>query len=314
MAKHVAVLMGGWSSERDVSLVTGQECSKALKAAGFKVSEIDVGRDIAAVLTATRPDVCFNALHGRFGEDGRIQGLLDILGIPYTHSGVMASAIAMNKVRTKEICSAVGIPLAEHKVAPRQIAFAGGAMEVPYVIKPISEGSSIGVRIVTEPHGRNTAAAVAEGDNNPPDEDWRYGEEVLVERYVAGRELTVAVMGDRPLTVTEIRPRVGFYDYVNKYTGGKADHILPAPVPAPIFDQAMGVALLAHRTLGCRGVSRSDFRYDDTAATPGRLVFLEINTQPGMTPLSLVPEQAAHLGISFTELVTWMVEEARCDS
>jgi D-alanine-D-alanine ligase len=302
MAKHVAVLMGGWSSERDVSLVTGRECSKALKAAGFKVSEIDVGRDIAKVLTEAKPDVCFNALHGRFGEDGRIQGLLDILGIPYTHSGVMASAIAMNKVRTKEVCSAIGIPLVEHKLAPRKAAFAGKAMERPYVIKPIAEGSSIGVRIVKE------------GDNGPPDEDWSYGETVMVERYVAGRELTVAVMGDRPLTVTEIRPRTGFYDYTNKYTDGKADHLLPAPVPKLIFDQAMQVALLAHQTLGCRGVSRSDFRYDDTKGEPGRLIFLEINTQPGMTPLSLVPEQAAFLGISFTDLVSWMVEEARCDS
>ncbi len=302
MAKHVAVLMGGWSSERDVSLVTGHECSKALKAAGFKVSEIDVGHDIAKVLTETKPDVCFNALHGRFGEDGRIQGLLDILGIPYTHSGVMASAIAMNKVRTKEICLAVGIPLAEHKIAARKDAFAGRAMDAPYVIKPIAEGSSIGVRIVRE------------GDNLAPDEDWRYGEEVLVERYVFGRELTVAVMGDRALTVTEIRPRTGFYDYTNKYTDGKSDHILPAPVPKVIFDQAMEVALRAHQTLGCRGVSRSDFRYDDTRGEPGRLIFLEINTQPGMTPLSLVPEQAAFLGISFTDLVSWMVEEARCDS
>ena len=302
MAKHVAVLMGGWSSERDVSLVTGRECSKALKAAGFKVSEIDVGRDIAKVLSEAKPDVCFNALHGRFGEDGRIQGLLDILGIPYTHSGVMASAIAMNKVRTKEVCSAIGIPLAEHRIAPRKDAFAGRAMEAPYVIKPIAEGSSIGVRVVRE------------GDNLAPDEDWRYGEEVLVERYVAGRELTVAVMGDRALTVTEIRPRTGFYDYTNKYTDGKSDHILPAPVPKVIFDQAMEVALRAHQTLGCRGVSRSDFRYDDTKGEPGRLIFLEINTQPGMTPLSLVPEQAAFLGISFTDLVSWMVEEARCDS
>jgi D-alanine-D-alanine ligase len=302
MSKHVAVLMGGWSSEREVSLVTGRECSRALKAAGFKVSEIDVGRDIAHVLSAAKPDVCFNALHGRFGEDGRIQGMLDILGIPYTHSGVMASAIAMNKVRTKEVCSAVGIPLAEHKVVPRKTAFAGEAMAQPYVIKPIAEGSSIGVRIVRE------------GDNNPPDEDWRYGDDVMVERYVGGRELTVAVMGDRALTVTEIRPRTGFYDYVNKYTEGKADHLIPAPVPEPIFEQAMHVALLAHQTLGCRGVSRSDFRYDDSGAAPGRLIFLEINTQPGMTPLSLVPEQAAHLGISFKDLVTWMVEEARCDS
>ncbi|MSP48899.1 MAG: D-alanine--D-alanine ligase [Alphaproteobacteria bacterium] len=301
MAKRVAVLMGGWSSEREVSLVTGRECSRALEAAGFKVSEIDVGHDIANVLSQAKPDICFNALHGRFGEDGRIQGLLDILGIPYTHSGVMASAIAMNKVRTKEICAVVGIPLAEHKVADRATAFAGKAMNKPYVIKPISEGSSIGVRIVKN------------GDNGPPEEDWRYGDEVLVERYIAGRELTVAVMGDRPLTVTEIRPRTGFYDYTSKYTDGKADHLLPAPVPKTIFDQAMSVALLAHRTLGCRGVSRSDFRFDDTVA-PGRLVFLEINTQPGMTPLSLVPEQAAFLGISFTDLVAWMVEEARCDS
>lgn len=302
MTKHVAVLLGGLSTEREVSLVSGAAVAKTLAEEGFRVTPVDVGRDLAGVLSAVRPDVVFNALHGRFGEDGRIQGLLDILGIPYTHSGVMASAIAMNKVRTKEVCSAIGIPLAEHRVADRASAFAGRAMDAPYVIKPIAEGSSIGVRIVRK------------GDNLAPEEDWRYGEEVLVERYIAGRELTVAVMGDKPLTVTEIRPRTGFYDYTNKYTDGKADHLLPAPIPPSIFDQAMQVALLAHQALGCRGVSRSDFRYDDTGPGPGRLVFLEINTQPGMTPLSLVPEQAAFLGISFKDLVTWMVEEARCDS
>jgi D-alanine-D-alanine ligase len=300
LGKHVAVLMGGWSSERAVSLVSGRECSRALREAGFRVSEIDVDRDIATVLDRLKPEVCFNALHGRFGEDGRIQGLLDIMGIPYTHSGAAASAIAIDKVRTKLVCGTAGMPMPKDKVVNRAKAY--NAMPAPFVIKPIAEGSSVGVRIV-----RN-------GDNFAPDEEWRYGEDVLVEEYVPGRELTVAVMGDRSLAVTEIRPQQAFYDYTAKYTEGKAVHLVPAPVPTSIYEEALRLALVAHRTIGCRGVTRSDFRYDDTRADPGRLVFLEINTQPGMTPLSLVPEQAQYHGISFTQLVTWMVEEARCDS
>ncbi len=298
--KHVAVLMGGWSSEREVSLVSGRECAKALRNSGFRVSEVDVGRDVAVVLGQIKPDVCFNALHGRFGEDGRIQGLLDIMGIPYTHSGAAASSIAMDKVRTKLVCGTVGVPMAKGKTARRARAF--DTLPAPYVIKPIAEGSSVGVRIVKN------------GDNYAPDEEWRYGDTVLVEEYIPGRELTVAVMGDRSLAVTEIRPRESFYDYAAKYTEGKAVHLVPAPVPSSIYDEALRLALVAHQTIGCRGVTRSDFRYDDTKASPGHLVFLEINTQPGMTPLSLVPEQAAHHGISFPQLVTWMVEEARCDS
>jgi D-alanine-D-alanine ligase len=294
--------MGGWSSEREISLVTGRECARALKAAGFRVSEIDVGRDVAQVLSRVKPDVCFNALHGRFGEDGTIQGVLEIMGIPYTHSGVLASAIAINKVSTRDLCGRVGIPVPEGKVVSWRDAFAGRAMSPPYVIKPIAEGSSVGVRIV-----RN-------GYNGGPEDDWHYGNVALVERYIPGRELTVAVMGDRSLTVTEIRPKEAFYDYTAKYTDGRSVHVLPAPIPTDVFDEAMRLALLAHRSLGCRGVSRSDFRYDDARQRISGLYFLEINTQPGMTPLSLVPEQAAHLGISFPQLVTWLVEEARCDS
>ena len=298
--KHVAVLMGGWSSEREVSLVSGRACAAALREAGFRVTEIDVGRDIAVVLAALKPEVVFNALHGRFGEDGRIQGLLDIMGIPYTHSGAAASAIAMDKVQTKHVCASVGVPMAKGKVVRREHAF--DAMPAPFVVKPIAEGSSVGVRIVKN------------GDNFAPDSEWHYGDDVLVEEYVPGRELTVGVMGDRALDVTEIKPKEAFFDYTAKYTEGRAVHMVPAPVPASIYEEALKVALLAHQTVGCRGVTRSDFRYDDTRSDPGRLVFLEINTQPGMTPLSLVPEQAAHHGISFKELVTWMVEEARCDS
>ena len=256
MAKHVAVLMGGWSSERDVSLVTGRECSKALKAAGFKVSEIDVGRDIAKVLTDAKPDVCFNALHGRFGEDGRIQGLLDILGIPYTHSGVLASALAMHKQRTKDVYRAAGLPIVKSIVADRREAGAKHLMEPPYVIKPVNEGSSVGVYIVRK------------GDNRPPEEltrpEWNLSNEMMVEEFVPGRELTVAVMGDKALAVTEITTDLAFYDYEAKYSDGGSRHIIPAPIPASIAEEAMHLAERAHVALGCRGATRTDFRYDDT--------------------------------------------------
>ena len=302
MSKHVAVLMGGWSAEREVSLVTGKAVVKALKQAGYKATGIDVDRDIAGVLKKLKPDVAFNALHGRFGEDGKIQGVLEILGIPYTHSGVMASALAMDKPTAKRLFADVGIPCAEGSLLHRDQVMRGELIDPPYVIKPSNEGSSVGVRIVLE------------GDNfSPADEPWRFGEQVLVERYIAGREIQVAVMGDRALGAIEIQPKGRFYDYEAKYTDGKADHLMPAPMPEKDYEEACRLSLLAHQTLGCRGVSRADLRYDDTGKGRGKLYMLEINTQPGMTPLSLVPEQAAVLGISFVDLCAWMVEEARCD-
>ena len=306
MSKRVVVLMGGWSAEREVSLITGRAVAKGLKSAGYDVTAIDAGRDIAAVLDRLdpKPHAIFNALHGRYGEDGCIQGLLEILGVPYTHSGPLASALAMNKAMAKRLFEAAGIPTAEGIVVHRDAAPAGPPMSPPFVVKPINEGSSVGVRIV------------APGDNraNLEDDDFRFGDEVLVERYVAGREVTVTVMGDRTLGVTEIRPRIGFYDYRAKYTDGVADHLVPAPIHPEAYGEAQRISLLAHRALGCRGVSRADLRYDDTAGEPGRLYLLEVNTQPGMTPLSLVPEQAAAAGIDFPQLVSWMVEEARCDT
>ena len=302
MRKHVAVLMGGWSAEREVSLVSGRECAAALKAAGYGVTEIDVGRDVAGVLARVKPDVCFNALHGRVGEDGCFQGLLEIMGIPYTHSGVLASALAMDKPAAKLQFASAGIRCIEGKVVSREDVLRGHPMPPPYVVKPTNEGSSVGVTIVTD-------GGVPRFHN----EGWRFGEKVLVERYIPGRELTVGVMGDRALAVTEIRPRDGFYDYAAKYTEGRADHLVPAPIDKRAYAEALRVAKLAHDTLGCRGVSRADFRYDDTGGEPGQLFLLEVNTQPGMTPLSLVPEQAKHAGIGFTELCGWMVENARCD-
>jgi len=316
MSRKVTVLMGGRSAEREVSLVSGRACAKALRDAGYAVGEVDVGENVAALIKALTPapDVVFNALHGRWGEDGCIQGLLELLRIPYTHSGVMASALAMNKQMTKSIVGAVGVTSPEGiVVSPKELA-AGDVMDRPYVIKPAHEGSSVGVRIVHE------------GDNQPPIDlaTWTFGDEILVERFIPGRELTVAVMGDEPLTVTEIQPREGFYDYAAKYTDGRAVHLIPAPVPDEIIEAALQAALSVHKAVGCRGVSRSDFRYDDTqipnngaagnGAAKGHLYFLEVNTQPGMTPLSLVPEQAAHRGITFADLCAWMVENATCDS
>jgi D-alanine-D-alanine ligase len=307
MKTRVAVLMGGRSAEREVSLVTGREVSRGLAAAGYASSEIVLDGDVRALVDALgkpRPDVVFNALHGRYGEDGTVQGVLELLQIPYTHSGVLASALAMDKAMAKHLFAAVGIACPEGKVMPIDGLEAGDPMTRPYVVKPNNEGSSVGVRIVRP------------GDNaGPPSAaSWPYGDRVLVERYVPGRELTVAVMGERPLAVTEIKPKQGFYDYEAKYTGGRADHLVPAPVPRAIYERALANALTAHRTLGCRGVSRADFRYDETETGGRGLYLLEVNTQPGMTPLSLVPEQAAHVGIPFPELVSWMVEHARCDA
>ncbi|MSO70680.1 MAG: D-alanine--D-alanine ligase [Alphaproteobacteria bacterium] len=301
MAKRVTVLMGGWSSEREVSLVSGRESAKALRAAGYTVEEYDVTRDIGALVKALSPapDAVFNALHGRFGEDGTIQGLLDLLAIPYTHSGVLASALAMDKVVTKRVLATAGIRVPEEVVTTRAQAMAGDLMPRPYVAKPIFEGSSVGVEIVFE------------GDPLPRFADWEEGDGVMVERYIPGRELTVTVMGERPLAVTEIRAHNGFYDFTAKYTEGRASHLIPAPIVPAAYQEALDTARRAHDALGCRGVSRVDFRYDDTAGEPGALYFLEINTQPGMTPLSLVPEQAAHCGIDFPQLVAWMVEHAQ---
>jgi D-alanine-D-alanine ligase len=300
MSKHVAVLMGGWSAEREVSLVSGAAVVEALKARDYEVSAIDVGHTVAATLAELKPDVCFNALHGRFGEDGCIQGVLETIGIPYTHSGVLASALAMDKPAAKKIFEAAGIQCAEGTVMHRDQVLAGDIMDAPYVIKPMNEGSSVGVLIVTD------------GANAKPfdHEAWHYGEEVLVERYIPGREIQVAVMGDRALGAIEIVPKKQFYDYEAKYSDGFAEHLMPAPINPGAYDEMLRLAQLAHDELGCRGVTRSDFRYDDTAGEPGEIYLLEINTQPGMTPLSLAPEIAAHAGIDFGELVDWLVRDA----
>lgn len=306
MTKRVALLMGGRSAEREVSLVSGAACAKGLREKGYDVDVIDVGQDLGALLAALdpKPDVVFNALHGRYGEDGRVQGLLDLLGLPYTHSGVLASALAMDKPLAKQVFGSVGLRCPEGKVISIDRLAKADPMPRPFVVKPTAEGSSVGVRIVRE------------GDNLPPlgSSGWHFGDEVLVERYIPGRELTVAVMGGEALAVTELRPHAGFYDYEAKYTEGKTDHIVPAPVSHAVGEAAKNMAVTAHAALGCRGVTRCDFRYDDSRKGLDGLYLLEINTQPGMTPLSLVPEQAAHRGIDFPDLVAWMVEHAQCDA
>ena len=304
MKKRVAVLMGGKSAERDVSLTSGRACLKALREAGYDAYAVDVGADIGEVMTVLKPapDAVFNALHGSDGEDGRMQGLLELLGIPYTHSGLLASALAMDKAMAKRVFAAAGIRCPDGKLMDRRELAAGDPMPRPFVIKPNDEGSSVGVRIVLE------------GDNAPLlAKDWPYGDQVLVEPYIRGHELTVAVMDGKPLAVTELKPHQGFYDYTAKYTEGKTEHLIPAPIPQVVTDAALAMARDAHRALGCRGVSRSDFRWDDSKPGSTGLYLLEVNTQPGMTPLSLVPEQAAYCGIDFPALVSWMVEHARCD-
>jgi D-alanine-D-alanine ligase len=302
--KRVAVLMGGWSAEREVSLSSGRESAAALKTRGYDVRVIDVTRDLGALMAALtpRPDTVFNALHGRGGEDGTIQGVLEFLQIPYTHSGVLASSIAMDKPMAKAVFARAGLPLAEGIVVPRESLGVADPLPAPFVVKPTNEGSSVGVRIVRP------------NDNSWPEEarGWAYSE-ALVERFIPGREITVAVMGDRALGVCEIRPRGSFYDYTAKYAEGGSVHLVPAPIHPQAYEQALAIGLGAHRALGCRGVSRSDLRYDDTAGEPGKLYLLEINTQPGMTPTSLVPDVARHAGIDFGELVHWMVENASCD-
>jgi D-alanine-D-alanine ligase len=300
MAKHVAVLMGGWSAEREVSLRSGKACVEALKRLGYRVTPIDVTREVAVALTAAKPDVALNLLHGRPGEDGPLQGLLEVLGIPYSHSGVLASALAMQKDYAKVLLRAAGVPVAEGKVVSRFEAAKAHALPPPYVVKPVAEGSSVGVFIVTAEH------------RNPPQElyrdDWSFGDKVMVEHYIPGKELTCAVLGDRALDVIEIVPATRFYDYEAKYAAGGSTHLLPAPILPDVYREVRRLSLAAHSALGCRGVSRADFRYDDRGT--GKLVCLEVNTQPGMTETSLVPELAAYAGITFDELVRWMVEDA----
>jgi D-alanine-D-alanine ligase len=302
--EHVAVLMGGWSAEREVSLSSGHECAAALEAEGFRVTRLDVDRAIAATLAALRPDACFNALHGRWGEDGCVQGILEVLAIPYTHSGVLASSLAMDKERTKQVVRRMGVPVAEGRLLRPEEALARHGLEPPYVAKPVSEGSSVGVVIVEA------------GANRPPEAIGRIPVDregrILLEPFVAGHELTCSVIGE---TVTEIIDIVAaehlrFYDYEAKYAPGGSRHILPAAIPAPVRDAIRTHTLAAHRALGCRGVSRCDFRWDPATGT---LAFLEINTQPGMTPTSLVPELAAHAGVDFGALVSWLVEDASCN-
>ncbi|WP_430514294.1 D-alanine--D-alanine ligase [Pannonibacter phragmitetus] len=303
--KHVAVLMGGWVNERPVSLSSGNACADALEARGFKVSRVDVDRSIADRLAELKPDVAFNALHGPFGEDGCIQGLLEIMNIPYTHSGVMASALAMNKVKAKAVMAAHGVPVTEHLIINRREVGNEHPMRPPYVIKPINEGSSFGVLIVKE------------DQSHPPQEltrsDWPYPDTMMCETYIPGRELTCAVMGDEVLGVIDIVPKGhGFYDFEAKYAEGGSVHILPAKISPFIYQEVQKLTLTAHRALGCRGVSRADFRFDERPDGSGTLICLEVNTQPGMTPTSLVPELAAHAGRDFGDLVTWMVEDASC--
>jgi D-alanine-D-alanine ligase len=296
--RHVAVLMGGLSAEREVSLVSGAACAEALERLGAKVTRLDAGRDLAAVLTALHPDICFNALHGAWGEDGCVQGVLETLALPYTHSGVLASALAMDKAKAKAVLAAAGVQVPGGGLFNRFDAGRRHVLPPPYVVKPNAEGSSVGV------------FRVFEGANSPPEAllspEWTFGEEVMVEPFVPGLELSVAVMGGKPLMVTEIEAATGFYDYEAKYGEGGSRHIVPARIPAATTERAKAQAAAAHAALGCRGLTRSDLRYDDVNDI---LVLLEVNTQPGMTPTSLAPEQAAHVGFDFDDLVLWITED-----
>lgn len=296
---HVVVLLGGFSAEREVSLSSGAECARALRAAGYAVTELDAGRDLCDRLTALRPDVVFNALHGRWGEDGCVQGILEWMGIPYTHSGVLASSLAMDKERTKAAYRAAGLPVVHSILADKSDVAARHVMVPPYVVKPYNEGSSVGVYIVNE------------GANTPPILSPEMPERLMVETYAPGRELTTAVMGDRALGVTDIITE-GWYDYSAKYTTGGSRHVIPADIPAEVYQACLDYAVRAHDALGCRGLSRTDFRWDEARGLDG-LILLETNTQPGMTPTSLAPEQAAHAGIDFPALCRWLVEDASCN-
>jgi D-alanine-D-alanine ligase len=303
--KHVAVLMGGWSAEREVSLNSGNACADAAERAGYRVTRVDVTRDIARVLADLKPDAVLNLLHGRPGEDGTLQGLLEILGVPYSHSGVLASSLAMQKDIAKTVLKAAGIPVPGGMMVSRAEAAKRHLLPPPYVIKPVAEGSSVGVFIVREDH------------KHPPQElnraDWRFGERVLIEPFIPGKELTCAVMGDKALGVIEIVAATKFYDYEAKYAPGGSKHILPAPIAPAVYEECRRLSLAAHNALGCRGVTRADFRYDDSLAGLKGLACLEVNTQPGMTETSLVPDMATHAGIAFEELVRWMIEDASLD-
>ena len=303
MTLHVAVLMGGWSAEREVSLMSGKGISEALESLGHRVTRIDMDRDVATKLTEAKPDIVFNALHGTPGEDGSVQGMLDLMGLKYTHSGMVTSVIAIDKVLTKQALVPHGIPMPGGRIVKSAEVFEGDPLKRPYVLKPVNEGSSVGVAIVTDdgnygnPIGRDVAGP------------WQEFEELLAEPYVRGRELTTAILGGRALGVTELKPKSGWYDYDAKYTDGMTEHVFPAQIPDAITEACKRLALEAHHLLGCRGASRSDFRWDDERGEDG-LFLLEVNTQPGMTPLSLVPEQARHLGISYPELVQMIIDEA----
>lgn len=297
----VAVVYGGWSSEREVSLSSGQKMAEAARAAGYEVAEVDAGRDLATELQKLAPDCILNALHGPWGEDGCVQGIFEVLGLPYSHSGVLSSALAMDKIKSKAIFAAAGLDVAKDVAVTREDVARAHPLDPPYVVKPVNEGSSFGVLFVRE--GTN---GPAKGVLGP---DWKYGDNLMAEEFIPGRELTVGVLGDRPLAVTEITTLREFYDFDAKYADGGSRHTVPADLPDAVTKAAMEAALTAHRALGCRGVTRSDFRYDEAK---DRLVILETNTQPGMTPTSLVPEQADHVGMSFVDLVTWMIEDTSC--
>jgi D-alanine-D-alanine ligase len=303
---HVAVLMGGLSAEREVSLRSGAACAAALEREGYRVTQIDVDRNLAAKLREVSPDVCFNALHGRYGEDGCVQGLLECLGIPYTHSGVLSSALAMHKERAKDVMGPAGVPIADAEVVTRRDAMSRHVLAPPYVVKPVAEGSSVGVVIVEV--GANGPPAKI-GETGSPDDL------LMVERYIPGRELTCAVIGDFVTDVIEIKPLKGleFYDYEAKYAPGGSQHVLPADLSPDVYQLVRKYTVAACRALGCRGAARADFRYDDTTDGTAELICLEVNTQPGMTETSLVPELAQHAGWSFGELVRWLVEDASCN-
>lgn len=299
--RRIAIVYGGWSSERPVSLSSGQQMAAAATRAGYDVVEIDATRELAMQLREAEVEAVLNGLHGPWGEDGCVQGVFEVLGLPYTHSGVLASALAMDKIKSKAVFAGAGLDVAQDKMVTREDVARAHPLKPPYVVKPVNEGSSFGVLYVRE--GENAPAAQIMSDS------WQYGDYLMAEEYIPGRELTVGVLGDKPMAVTEITTLREFYDFDAKYTDGGSRHIVPADLPDEITEAALDAALVAHRALGCRGVTRSDFRYDDKK---GRLVILETNTQPGMTPTSLVPEQAAYLGMSFEELVAWMIEDATC--
>ncbi|MBY0304006.1 MAG: D-alanine--D-alanine ligase [Sphingomonas sp.] len=300
---HIAVLMGGWSAEREVSLVTGANVAEALEANGHQVTRIDMGRDVAARLAEAAPDVVFNALHGTPGEDGSVQGMLDLMGLKYTHSGLATSVIAIDKQLTKLLLAPHGIPMPGGRVVKTETLYTGDPLPRPYVLKPVNEGSSVGVAIVTDEG--NYGNPIAPGSKGP----WQEFDELLAEPFIRGRELTTAVLGQEALGVTELKPKSGFYDYDAKYTDGMTEHVYPAAIPDEISAACMSIALEAHRLLGCKGCSRSDFRWDDSQGAEG-LFLLEVNTQPGMTPLSLAPEQARHRGMSYAQFVQRIVEAA----